>query len=242
MAKIVPIAEGVTEDIPQINDADVKTAKKLYKEIEGSMVKLLEKAYNLGTILTSMKEEIGHGGFMDYVENTLGMNYKRCQRFMLVSSYKPQIEQQEPENLENAIELATKARAAEVAERKETELKMFEEYRVVEAEHVQKVRSEGSAADIAKHKLPPKPWDDVADSKERRNITNRYNSWLKKQLEAEKEPEVDEDYEPPNMEEIVDECYQKVMLTIERFESDKDQAEALALLMDRLSAGDTLWN
>jgi len=244
VAKIVPI-NGKTEDSKAVEisvavrDAS-KNVKKLYKEIDTAVEKIVEKAYNLGALLIKLQGEIGHGGFMKYCTDDLGLNYKKVQRYMDVAQYKTQIEQTpQIEDLQGALSLANKLKRAEKEERDEKELVMFEDFKDAEELYEEELMSaQGAKAEAAVLKPTPE-WDKIQDPVERRNVKNRYKAWCKKAEAAMKAPtdELPADAKPLTIDEIVDSAYQSAMLKLDVLAGD-DLESAKALLIERLSSSD----
>lgn len=237
---IVPMNEPETVPAEVIRKG--KEVKKLYREVETAAKKVIEKAYDLGALLLDLQADFGHGGFMAYCTDQLGLNYKMCQRYMDVAKYRPQIEA-DTEDSENVIDFTTalkeanKLKKAEADERREVEEKMFQKYLPKDEAYHAAIDEAGSADDMASVVKPPTPWSKVEDDKERRNITNRYKAWKKKLQEAEKKSDEDDNDEPPTINEVVDAAFAAAMGKLESFlgEDTDDLETGIAMLIDMLS-------
>jgi glutamine synthetase type III len=195
---------------------------------------------NCGALLIELRTDVGHGGFIKYCEEELGLNYKMCQRYMDVAQYRTQIEAIPAiTDLQGALKIANKIKVDEKVERDAKEAVMFENYKDAEdiyAEELQSADDAKAAAEIVK---PTPSWSTVKDSVERRNVSNRYKIWKKKIAEASKPPvdELPADAQSVSIDELVEAAYQVAMLKLDVLTGD-ELADAVALLIDRLTASD----
>ena len=240
MAKAKAKVTQTVEKVPTVKAPLKNKVIKLYNEIEADSTKIIQKAIELGEALVEAKQIIGHGGFMKYVTEELGLNFKRVQRAIDIYNYQPRITTENPETLSEALQIANTAKREEKKARDEKELKMFKEYRPEFEDYTAELESASSAKDALKIEKPAEPW---ADEEDARNIGNRFKSWVKKeeakaQKEAEKELEESEE-SPLDLDQLIEDAYQQAMLIIGRLDP-YEQDNAVDLLIARLQRGDSL--
>lgn len=235
----VPTTPAVVDEPPKdvLDKGKVSTVKKLYKETETALRKTYEKMRDLGVALIDLREDVKHGSFMKVCTEDLGLNYKACQRAMLIANYRPQIEAQvegEPEDASAALRIANKLKKEEDEARAKREELLFIEHREAVQGYEAETADITNATDLAKVPKPSYPWNDIQDPTERRNVTNRFKAW-KKREEAKENAGAETKVPEATLEEVVDAAYQSAMLKLDGL-SAEDLGTGLALLIERLSS------
>jgi hypothetical protein len=213
-----------------------KVIKKLYNEVEKLAGSVVTKAIDLGNQLIGLREDIGHGGFMVYCTDELGLNYKLVQRYMQVAEYTPKLTGftgELPSDLATALKETGKVKKAEEEARITKETSLFIIFRGDEEDYKMMLEGAPDAKAATQVKKPIAPWAKDDDS---RNISNRYKSWLSKKKKLEAPPEED-DEEEVTLDELVESAYQRIMVIFDKL-SPEQLIEAIATLQDRLSEGD----
>lgn len=240
-SKIIPITKPaenneVAKAELKVRTELTKSVKKLYEAEEKAMVGALGKSYDLGEALLNLKEAVGHGGFMKYCTEDMGLNYKRCQRAMDIKLYQPQIVLLENvETVNDAIREANKLKKAEQTAQSAREAVMFVEFHDKELEYIETTAGLDSAAEVAKVVKPVKPWKGET---EERNIDNHYKKWLSE----EKKKDVtssDEDVtveSEASIDEIVEKAFADAMQVIDRYLTGDERNDALNMLAEMVSA------
>jgi len=234
--KIVPFKEESKAVVISKETQDKgKAIKKLYNEVEKLAGSVVAKAIELGNLLLDLREDIGHGGFMVYCTDELGLNYKMAQRYMQVAEYTPKLTGPigELPDLATALKETGKVKKAEEEARIEKETSMFIVFRGDEENYKMMLEGAPDAKAATQVKKPIAPWAKDEDS---RNISNRYKSWLSKQKKLEAPPE-EGDEEEVTLDELVESAYQRIMVIFDKL-SPEQLLEAIATLQDRLSEGD----
>jgi hypothetical protein len=176
---------------------------------------------------------------MDYCENELGLNYKRCQRSIDIAQYKEAIPVDKVETLSGAIQIANTAKKEEKKARDEKEQKMFIKYTPKYLEYQSEIDEAEDAKAKASIKKPKEPW---ASEEDARNISNRFKSWLRKEekrLEEESAKDADGREEVVDFYMVIEDAYQSAMLVIGRLDP-YEQDGAVDALIVRLERGDSL--
>jgi soluble cytochrome b562 len=115
----------------QMTQTQFDDYKRRINEVNDRLVSSLRRtvsdAIELGGILCEVKEKIGHGGFLPWIEKHCGINERSCRRYMEIYQYKSKTDR--VSDLQEAYAQIETLKAQEKREVQEKRDKMMREYK-----------------------------------------------------------------------------------------------------------------